>query len=63
LQAAARLAPNDADVQANLGTVLALQGALPAAIEAFENALRLNPNQAAARQNLERARAALAAAR
>jgi Flp pilus assembly protein TadD len=55
------LNPTDADVRANLGTVLAISGDLPAAVRAFEESLRLNPEQAAARQNLVRAKAALAA--
>ncbi|HMJ60620.1 MAG TPA: tetratricopeptide repeat protein [Bryobacteraceae bacterium] len=58
---AARLDPRDADIQANLGALLAIAGDLPAAAEAFENALRLNPDQKAARANLERVRAQMAA--
>jgi len=58
---AARLDPQGADIQANLGALLAIAGDLPAAAQAFENALRLNPDQKAARANLERVRAQMAA--
>ncbi len=58
---AARLNRNDADVEANLGTVLAITGDLPAAIEAFQQALRIDPAHQAARANLARAQAQLAA--
>lgn len=58
---AARLDPTDADVAADLGTVLAITGDLPAAIGAFEQALRINPDHQAARANLARTRALLAA--
>ncbi|MBV8906392.1 MAG: tetratricopeptide repeat protein, partial [Acidobacteriia bacterium] len=57
---AARLNPNDADIQANLGTLLVFSGDLPAAVQAYERALAINPDHQAARANLERARAAMA---
>ncbi len=60
---AARLNPKDADVEANLGTLLAISGNLPDAIQAYERALAINPNHQAARLNLQKARAALAAKR
>jgi tetratricopeptide (TPR) repeat protein len=53
---ASELLPDDAEVQANLGTALAMQGDLPSAVRAWQRALALNPNDAATRANLERAR-------
>lgn len=58
---AAALDPTSADIQVNLGTILAITGDLPAAITAFEQALRIDPDHQAARANLERTRAQLAA--
>ena len=59
-QEAARLRPEDADVQTNLGILLATRGDLPAAIRAFEAALRLDPNHGSAGAYLRRAQTALA---
>jgi Flp pilus assembly protein TadD len=61
LRRALDLDPNDAELASNLGAVLAMTGDLPAAIEALETALRLDSNNRMARQNLDRARAQLAA--
>jgi Flp pilus assembly protein TadD len=58
---AARLDPQNADTQTNLGTALAISGDLQAAKGAFEIALRLNPDLEAARANLARVKAQLAA--
>jgi Ca-activated chloride channel family protein len=49
--------PDDADACNNLGSALAAQGHLAEAASEFERALRLDPLHAAARANLERARA------
>jgi tetratricopeptide (TPR) repeat protein len=43
LREAARLRPQDAEVRALLGNALALEGRLPDAVAAFEEALRLDP--------------------
>ncbi|MGH9581998.1 MAG: tetratricopeptide repeat protein, partial [Bryobacteraceae bacterium] len=59
-QKAARLNPKSADIEANLGTLLAISGNLPAAIQAFEAALKIDPNHQAARANLAKAQAQLA---
>jgi tetratricopeptide (TPR) repeat protein len=58
---AARWNPENADIQANLGALLATAGDLPGAAQALEAALRLNPKQQAARANLDRVRAQMAA--
>ncbi len=60
LKAAASLSPSDADLQGNLGALLAMTGDLPAAISAFETALKLNPDQPIVRKNLDHARAQMA---
>ncbi len=62
LTAAAQLNPADAELQGNLGALLAMTGNLPAAVQAFETALKLNPDQPVVRKNLDRARAQLARA-
>ena len=58
-QEAAVLKPEDADIQTNLGVLLAMHGDLPAAIRAFEAALKVDPNHGTARSYLRRAQAAL----
>ena len=58
---AVRLAPDNPEMHGNLGGALAEQNKLREAIPHFEEALRLRPDFTAARQNLERARAALRA--
>jgi len=58
---AARWNPENADIQANLGALLATAGDLPGAAQALETALRLDPKQEAARANLDRVRAQMAA--
>ena len=57
MQDAARLNPDDADIQTDLGALLAMRGDTKAAIAAFEHALRIDPNHQIARANLNRARA------
>lgn len=56
-----QLKPADADACTNLGVALARQGKVSDAKALFERALQLNPQSEGARQNLERARQALAA--
>jgi Flp pilus assembly protein TadD len=56
---AATLAPNDSGLATNLGVALAMTGDLPGAVAAFESALRADPANQAARDNLARARAGL----
>ena len=60
---ALRLRPGDADIHTNLGALLASRGDLSGAIQAFEQALKLNPNDGTAQEHLARARAALAGKR
>jgi tetratricopeptide (TPR) repeat protein len=48
------LKPTDSDAHANLGVVLARQGEFAAAKQSLERSLQLNPNNTAARKNLER---------
>ena len=55
------LKPGDSDACTNLGVALARQGKTAEAKALFERALELNPQSEGARQNLERARQALAA--
>jgi len=52
-----RLNPNNADAHNELGVLLASQGKLKAAVLHFEQAVKLDPNNAAARDNLRRAQA------
>jgi Flp pilus assembly protein TadD len=59
-QEAVRLRPEDADIRTNLGALLASRGDLSGAIESFEEALKLNPNDKVAQDYLTRARAQLA---
>jgi len=59
-QEAARLRPGDGDVQTNLGALLAMHGDMSGAVKAFERAVEIDPKNAAARADLERARAQLA---
>jgi Flp pilus assembly protein TadD len=56
---AAELRPADPALQTNLGVALARSGDLKGAVAAFENALKADPDNQAARENLERARAGL----
>jgi tetratricopeptide (TPR) repeat protein len=49
---AARLAPNDAEIEHNWGTVLLRRGELEAAAEHFERAVALNPDSADSLYNL-----------
>ncbi len=49
--------PKDAEMRCNLGTLLVRQGAIDRAIEEFQIALKLNPNFARARKQLEGAEA------
>jgi tetratricopeptide (TPR) repeat protein/mono/diheme cytochrome c family protein len=58
-ETAVRLKPDNAEAQHELGVLLARRGELARAIGHFEQALRLNPNLPGARENLQRARAAL----
>jgi len=51
-EAAARLSPDSAAIQANLGYALAAAGRLPEAIAHDEDALRIDPGSAAVRYNL-----------
>ncbi|PYV85230.1 MAG: hypothetical protein DMG05_23185 [Acidobacteria bacterium] len=60
LREAVRLRPGDADIRTDLGTVLASRGDLPGAIQAFEEALKLDPEHEVARAHLAWARAELA---
>ncbi len=60
LSAAQRLAPNDATIANNLGSVAANAGDLGKARTHFRHALRLRPAMKEARQNLERAERMLA---
>jgi Flp pilus assembly protein TadD len=53
------LMPGDTDAQTNLGVALAKQGQLEEAKMLFERALLLDPQNAAARQNLDRVNALL----
>jgi Flp pilus assembly protein TadD len=46
------LAPNDSDIRANLGLMLARQGKLSEATAQLNEALRLNPKSAEAHNNL-----------
>jgi tetratricopeptide (TPR) repeat protein len=57
LEVAAKLQSTEAPVFNALGEVLMEQGERLAAIEAFEKAVKLAPDDASFRQNLERARA------
>jgi Flp pilus assembly protein TadD len=59
LRRAAELQPNDSGLQTNLGTALAMAGNFKDAITAFEAALKADPSNQTARDNLARARAAL----
>ena len=45
--------PDDANVEANLGSALAEMGRLAEAKSHFERALQIDPNQALAKENLE----------
>jgi Flp pilus assembly protein TadD len=54
LREAILLKPADSDAHANLGVVLARQGEFAAAKQSLERSLQLNPNNLAARRNLER---------
>ncbi|HEY1342738.1 MAG TPA: tetratricopeptide repeat protein [Bryobacteraceae bacterium] len=55
LRAAIKLAPNDATLYSALGSILATQaGRIDAAVEAFETALKLNPQLAGAQMNMTR---------
>ena len=56
----AGLQPGDADIHNNYGILLARSGNLSAAAAEFEAALKLNPQLAAARRNLEIARQKMA---
>jgi len=58
-QQAAQKKPDDADVQTNLGVLLAMRGEVSAAIQAFETALKIDPHNEAARGYLKRAQAML----
>ena len=49
---AARLAPNDPEIEHNWGTVLLRRGELEAAAEHFERAVALNPDSADSLYNL-----------
>jgi Flp pilus assembly protein TadD len=60
LEAAVGLQPDHGRAQLLLGVVLAQLGRLPEARLRFEEALRIDPADREARENLERARAALA---
>ena len=56
---AVEIQPADATLQTNLGVALARAGDFQGAIAAFEAALKADPENKAAKQNLERARASL----
>jgi tetratricopeptide (TPR) repeat protein len=58
-EAALQLRPNDADAWTNLGTLYAQKGDMRHAMAAFERALAINPSHTVAKQNLDRARAAV----
>jgi Flp pilus assembly protein TadD len=57
------LQPDDAGHEINLGAALAKTGNLTEAIAAFEKALKADPSNQTARDNLARARASLQGAR
>jgi Flp pilus assembly protein TadD len=50
------LRPADADLRNNYGIILARSGDFPSAAQQFEAALKVDPNHAAARRNLESVR-------
>ena len=52
MRRASQLAPNDADIRADLGLALELVGRIPEAIDQLHEALRMNPNNAEAHGNL-----------
>ncbi|MBV8820261.1 MAG: tetratricopeptide repeat protein, partial [Acidobacteriaceae bacterium] len=54
---AAVLSPLDGSVQTNLGAALAMTGDYAGAVQAFEAALKIDPTNRPARENLEQARA------
>jgi len=60
LQTAAQVAPNRAGVHNNLANALARAGRLQEAVSSYEEALRLNPQLTAARENLEQVQRHLA---
>ena len=55
--AAPRHRPKDAEVRNALGKALAVNGEMKEAVVEFQEAVRLNPADANARENLQRARA------
>jgi tetratricopeptide (TPR) repeat protein len=59
LQQATIGSPTRADFRCNLGVALAMQGRLEEAIQAFRETLKINPDYAEARQNLNQALAEL----
>jgi tetratricopeptide (TPR) repeat protein len=52
-QIAAESAPKSADILNNLGTAMAMDGQMDAAIEQFQAALKIDPNHPNAKKNLQ----------
>ena len=52
MRRASELAPKDADIRSDFGLALARLGRIPEAIDQLHEALRLDPNSAAAHANL-----------